>query len=271
MSRDVGVFPLAWTDPSVLARVPPDMNVLIIFAHPEPRSFNGALKDVAVETLSKVGHDVVVSDLYGMGFYPATGVGDFAGRRVDPGVLSIAAEQTQAVENGTLSPGIAEEQKKILAADLVVFQFPMWWFSMPSILKGWVDRVFARGFAYLPGRKYDAGMLAGRRAMLSVTTGTSRDTYRADGIDGDINDILWPIHNGILRYTGFDVLPPFVAYMPGRISAEERKAQLDAYRDHVGSFETMSPLFFHPLSDYGPDERLKPGIVARSGFQRTTE
>ncbi len=271
MSRDVGVFPLAWTDPSVLARVPPDMNVLIIFAHPEPRSFNGALKDVAVETLSKVGHDVVVSDLYGMGFYPATGVGDFAGRRVDPGVLSIAAEQTQAVENGTLSPGIAEEQKKILAADLVVFQFPMWWFSMPSILKGWVDRVFARGFAYLPGRKYDAGMLAGRRAMLSVTTGTSRGTYRADGIDGDINDILWPIHNGILRYTGFDVLPPFVAYMPGRISAEERKAQLDAYRDHIGSFETMSPLFFHPLSDYGPDERLKPGIVARSGFQRTTE
>jgi NAD(P)H dehydrogenase (quinone) len=255
----------------VLPKILPNMNVLIIFAHPEAQSFNGALKDVAVDSLSRAGHDVVVSDLYGMGFYPATGVGDFAGRRVDPGVLSIAAEQTKAVENGTLSPDIAEEQKKVLAADLVVFQFPMWWFSMPSILKGWVDRVFARGFAYLPGRKYDTGMLAGRRAMLSVTTGTSRDTYRADGIDGDINDILWPIHNGILRYTGFDVLPPFVAYMPGRISAEERKAQLDAYRNHIGSFETMSPLFFHPLSDYGPDERLKPGVVARSGFQRTTE
>jgi NAD(P)H dehydrogenase (quinone) len=247
------------------------MNILIIFAHPEARSFNGALKDVAVDTLSKAGHDVVVSDLYAMGFHPATGAGDFTGRRADPEVLSIAAEQTHAVENGTLSPDIAAEQKKVLAADLVVFQFPIWWFSMPSILKGWVDRVFARGFAYLPGRKYDTGMLAGRRAMLSLTTGTSRDTYMPDGIDGAINDILWPIHNGILRYTGFDVLPPFVAYMPGRISAEERKAQLDAYRDHIGSFETLPPLFFHPLSDYGPDERLKPGVVARSGFQKNPE
>ena len=247
------------------------MNVLILFAHPEPRSFNGALKDIAVDALSKAGHDVVVSDLHGMGFYPATGVGDFAGRRADTDVLSIAAEQTHAVENGTLSPDIADEQRKVRAAGLIIFQFPMWWFGMPSILKGWVDRVLARGFAYLPGRKYDTGILASRRAMLSLTTGTSRDTYRADGIDGDINHILWPIHNGLLRYTGFDVLPPFVAYMPGRISAEERNAQLDAYRDRLGSIETMSPLFFHPLSDYGPDERLKPGIVARSGFQRNPE
>ena len=247
------------------------MNILILFAHPEPRSFNGTLKDVAVETLSKAGHDVVVSDLYGMGFHPATGVGDFAGRRANSDILNIGAEQTHAVKTGTLNPDIAEEQKKVRAADLIVFQFPMWWFGMPSILKGWVDRVFARGFAYLPGRKYDTGMLAGRRAMLSVTTRTSRDTYRADGIDGDINDILWPIHNGILRYTGFDVLPPFVAYMPERIGAEERKAQLQAYRDHLGSIETMLPLFFHPLSDYGPDERLKLGIVACSGFQRTAK
>jgi NAD(P)H dehydrogenase (quinone) len=247
------------------------MNVLILFAHPEPQSFNGALKDVAVDTLSKAGHNVVVSDLYGMGFHPPTGVGDFAGRRANSDILNIGAEQTHAVETGTLNPDIAEEQRKVLAANLVVFQFPMWWFGMPSILKGWVDRIFARGFAYLPGRKYDTGMLAGRRAMLSITTGTSRDTYREDGIDGDINDILWPIHNGMLRYTGFDVLPPFIAYMPGRISAEERKAQLDAYRNHLGSLETMSPLFFHPLSDYGPDERLKPGIVARSGFQRSAK
>ena len=180
------------------------MNVLVLFAHPEPRSFNGALRDVAVDTLSKASHDVVVSDLYGMGFYPATGVGDFAGRRANADVVNIGAEQTHAVETGTLNPDIAEEQGKVLAANLIVFQFPMWWFGMPSILKGWADRVFARGFAYLPGRKYDSGMLAGRRAMLSLTTGTSRDTYRADGIDGDINHILWPIHNGILRYTGFD-------------------------------------------------------------------
>ena len=51
------------------------------------------------------------------------------------------------------------------------------------------------------------------QAMVSVTTGTSVGTYAPDGIDGAILDILWPIHNGILRYTGFDVLEPFITYL----------------------------------------------------------
>ncbi len=69
---------------------------------------------------------------------------------------------------------------------------------MPAILKGWADRVFARGFAYLPGRKYDTGMFKGKRALLAATTGTSADTYAPDGIDGDILVVFWPIHNGLL-------------------------------------------------------------------------
>ena len=244
------------------------MNVLVVFAHPEPRSFNGALKDVAVETLRRSGHHVVFSDLYRMGFGATLGPGDLAGPRLDTDLFNPAAEQTHAVENGTLHSEIVAEQEKLSAADLLIFQYPMWWFGMPSVLKGWVDRVFARGFAYLPGRKYDTGMLGGRRAMVSVTTGTSRDTYMADGIDGDILHVLWPVHNGVFRYAGFDVLPPFVADMPARLSPEERQVLLDGYGEHLRSLDDLTPLFFHPLSDYGPDERLKAGVVARSGVQR---
>lgn len=244
------------------------LHVLIVYAHPEPRSFNGALRDIAVVTLEAAGHAVVVSDLYAMGFAPVVGPADFRGERADPEVLNVGREQTRAYEAGTLADDIVAEQDKLRRADLVILQFPIWWFGMPAILKGWADRVFSRSFAYAAGRKYDTGLMRGKLAMVAVTTGTSADTYAPDGIDGDILGVLWPIHNGLFRYTGFDVLEPFVAYMPGRLGPNERAACLQAYRARLRSLEAIPGLFFHPADDYGPNERLKPGIAARSGFQR---
>ncbi|KQW72411.1 NAD(P)H-dependent oxidoreductase [Ensifer sp. Root127] len=244
------------------------MNVLIVYAHPEPKSFNGAMKDLAIETLTAAGHDVVVSDLYAMGFNPVAGPDDFVGEASNPEFFSLATEQTKACEDGTIAPDIAAEMEKLKRADLVIFQFPVWWFGLPAILKGWADRVFARGFAYMPGKKYDTGMFNGKRAMVVTTTGTSADTYAPDGIDGDILTVLWPVHNGLLRYSGFEVLKPFVAYMPGRVGADGRKTYLDSYKKRLGELEATPRLFFHPREDYGTDERLKPGVLARSGVQR---
>ncbi len=244
------------------------MNVLIVYAHPEPKSFNGAMKDLAMDVLRGAGHEVVVSDLYAMRFNPVVGAEDFLGRRADADVLSIAREQTRAFETGSLAADILAEQDKLRRADLVIFQFPIWWFGMPAIMKGWADRVFARGFAYLAGRKYDTGMFRGKTALVAATTGTSPDTYAPDGIDGDILTVLWPLHNGLLRYCGFDVLPPFVAYMPGRVGPRGRDTYLEAYRGRLIGWETTPKLFFHPAEDYGADERLKPGVLARSGVQR---
>lgn len=166
------------------------LNVLILYAHPEPGSFNAAMKTVAVETLGNAGHEVVVSDLYTMRFNPMVGASDFEGERADPAFLSIAAEQTRAHETGTFAADIVAEQDKLRRADLLILQFPVWWFGMPAILKGWADRVFARGFAYAAGRKYDTGVFRGKTAMIAATTGTSVDTYAPDGIDGDILGIL---------------------------------------------------------------------------------
>ncbi|MCA0050245.1 NAD(P)H-dependent oxidoreductase [Mesorhizobium sp. B283B1A] len=244
------------------------MNVLIVYAHPEAKSFNGAMKDMAVETLTRAGHHVVVSDLYAMGFNPVAGPGDISGERSDPDFFSLPREQTAAYEADALSADIMAEIEKLKRADFVLFQFPVWWFGMPAMLKGWADRVFARGFAYLPGRKYDTGMFKGKLAMVAATTGTSADTYAPDGIDGDILTVLWPIHNGLLRYSGFDVLPPFVAYMPGRVGDDGRKAYLEAYSKRLEDIDGTLRLFFHAAEDYGKNERLKPGVLARSGVQR---
>ena len=242
------------------------MRYLIVHAHPDDRSFNAALTATAVTALEEAGHDVQVSDLYAMGWIPVLGEADFS-TRVDAEHFRVAYEQTHAVEQGTQAADVAAEQAKVAWADVVVLQFPLWWFGMPAILKGWIDRVWARGFAYLAGRKYDTGMLAGKLGVVCVTTGTSADTYAPDGIDGSMLDHLWPIHNGVFRYTGFDVLEPFVVHMPGHIGADERQSALDAWAAKLLNAGAEPRLFFHSAADYDERERLKPGIEPRSGFQ----
>ena len=243
------------------------MNVLIVFAHPEPASFSAALKNEAVAALSQAGHAVTVSDLYAMGWNPALGPREFAHDRANPDFLDLSREQEHAFANHSHAGDVRTEQAKVAAADLVLFHFPVWWFGMPAILKGWVDRVFSRGFAYSAGRKYERGHFKGKRAMLCITTGTASTLYEPDGIDGDLLHVLWPIHNGMLAYTGFTVLPPCVAWMPGRVDAAARAGYLAAYRDRLASLDTLEPLFFHPWDDYDDSQRLKPGVVARSGVQ----
>ena len=213
-----------------------------------------------------MGHTVVVSDLYSMGWDPVLGPADFDDR-ANGEYLDLSREQEHAFAKGGQSADVLAEQAKVIAADLVIFQFPVWWFSMPAILKGWVDRVFSRGFAYSSGRKYESGHFKGKRAMLCLTTGTASTLYEPNGIDGDLHHVLWPIHNGILGYTGFTVLPPFAAWMPARVLAEERRAYLDAFAERLRNIVSTEPLFFHPWCDYDESQRLKSGVAARSGVQ----
>jgi len=114
---------------------------------------------------------------------------------------------------------------------------------MPAILKGWVDRVLAYGFAY--GGEYGMGAtarFAGRKAFLTITTGSPESLYQIDGAHGrTINDILQNIHRGILALVGYDVLEPFIAFGASRATDEERKTTLNAYRNYLLShFGTSS-------------------------------
>jgi putative NADPH-quinone reductase len=144
------------------------MNVLLVYAHPEPASFNGALRDAAVTALTAAGHPVTVSDLYAQGFNPVAGPGDVTVRS-NTQAFNLGLEQMHAVKHGTLATDVEAEFAKLLAADLLLLQFPLWWFSLPAILKGWIDRVFVFGGAYDFGRTWDKGVFAGKRAMLSIT------------------------------------------------------------------------------------------------------
>jgi len=242
------------------------MNTLIVYAHPEPASFSAALKNTSVATLTELGHEVVVSDLYRMGFAPVLDADEFA-QRANQDVFDPSREQEHAYAHNAHSLDVRTEQAKVAAADLLLLHFPIWWFAMPAILKGWAERVMSRGFAYSAGRKYGTGHFQGKRAMLCVTTGTASSLYEPNGIDGDLHHVLWPIHNGLLAYTGFTVLPAFAAWMPGKVSDAERAAYLAAWRQRLHTLDATEPLFFHPWCDYDESQRLKPGVLARSGVQ----
>jgi len=242
------------------------MQVLLVYAHPEPRSFNGALKDLAVATLTEAGHRVVVSDLYAQGFNPVAGPADFRAR-ADAAVLDIGTEQAHAARTGGFAADVQAEMDKLLAADLLLLQFPFWWYSVPAILKGWIDRVFAYGVAYDFGRTWDRGVFTGRRALLSLTTSAPPTSSLQDGRNGDLERTLWPLHAGTLALCGYSVLPPFVSHAVRWVDAPRRQQILADYRQRLLGLAQDTPLFFHKLADYGPDGRLKADIEPRTPGQ----
>lgn len=233
------------------------MNVLIVYAHPEPQSFNGAMLKVAVDVLKQQGHRVQITDLYAESFQAVATADDFLQRK-DPSYLNYQAEQEHAFRTGTLAPDIRREQEKLKWADFVLFQFPLYWFSLPAVLKGWVDRVFTAGFTYGEGQWYSNGKLKGKKAMLSLTTGGTDKMFSEAGINGSIDTILYPINHGILYFSGMEVLPPYVAWSPDRVSESQRALYLREFSQRLRSIETTEPLFFHPLSHYDSDFTLAP-------------
>jgi len=210
-------------------------SVLIVTAHPEPRSFNHALTARAAEALRAAGHRVVLSDLYAEGFNPAGGRGDFTDT-ADPEHFHYQSEQANACRHHGFAADIAREQARLEAADLLVLQFPLWWGGPPAILKGWIDRVLAYGFAYVDGYRFDTGLFRGRRAMLSVTTGGTPARFGAEGVYGPIEQVLWPVRRLALEYMGFEVAEPFVSYAAPRITVQERAALIDAWAERVSAF-----------------------------------
>jgi NAD(P)H dehydrogenase (quinone) len=218
------------------------LKILIVLAHPERRSFSGAMTDVAVETLRDLGHQVVVSDLYRMGFDPVSDRRNFTSVK-DPDFFKQQAEEDHATETNGFAPDVEAEIAKMEAADLMIWQFPLWWFSVPGILKGWVDKVFAFNRVYGHGRFYEKGLYRGRRALLSLTTGGSGEAaYQPDGFNGDINGVLRPIQRGMLQFLGYDVLKPQIVWGPAQITEEERKTHLAAWRERLTQIAQEEPI-----------------------------
>jgi len=108
------------------------MRVLVIYCHPRPDSFSAALRDAAVEGLTASGHAVELRDLYAEGFDP---------------VLP-ASQRGDYFDEAKNLRGVEDHAAALRRADWLVLVYPTWWFGMPAMLKGWLDRVWVPGVAF---------------------------------------------------------------------------------------------------------------------------
>lgn len=218
------------------------MKILIVSAHPERKSLTNSLRDVAAEQLRSAGHEVLVSDLYAMQWKAAHDAEDFTALDTS-GPVSYPFASMVASGDRAFSKDIIEEQDKVLWADAVIFAFPLWWFSMPAIMKGWIDRVWTAGIGYQTGgERYGAGRMAGKRAMIMVMVGGGESYFSARGVNGPIEDLLFPINHGMLFYPGFDVLPSLVFHKTDRLRPEQFDAFAEHVRDRMRSLFTIAPI-----------------------------
>lgn len=169
------------------------------------------MKNLATEVLSRQGHSVVISDLYGQGFSAVAQKWDFvttSGKH-----FNYMLEQKHAANlDLAFSPDILGEVQKIRAAEAILLVTPIWWFSVPAILKGWFDRVLAMGVAWDGGKTYERGLLRGKQTMLIASAGGPAEYYRENGKHkADPVQILHPINHGTLAFCGLNVHEPFVA------------------------------------------------------------
>ncbi|MFZ4762543.1 MAG: NAD(P)H-dependent oxidoreductase [Alphaproteobacteria bacterium] len=186
---------------------------LVIYTHPNPASFNAAIKNTAVEALKQAGNEVRERDLYALKFDPVLDGEDF---------MSFKA--------GKIPADIAEEQSHVAWADRLLFIYPLWWFDRPALLKGWIDRVFSYGFAFSYGAEGAKGLLKHEKAMVIQTTGGSQEVYEAHHA---VNIITSPMKDGTLGFCGIGDVDFHTYYGVVSATQEKRTQMLEEIKTNI--------------------------------------
>ena len=222
----------------------------IVLAHPDTGSFTHAWAEATRQAAQSHNHDVTLSDLCAMGFDPVL-------RDTDTPV----------------TPDIAGEIERILQADRILFHFPLWWFALPAILKGWFDRVLTHPELHSSKRRFDTGPCRGKKALFCVTTGSTGAESAPNGKEGDVAMLLWPAAYA-LRYCGFTILQPVAVHdvhatREGESDNTSRLAEvLNAQADLIARFVDLPEIPFNADSDFDEHGTLRPDRPSHSFFIR---
>lgn len=209
------------------------MNIFVVYAHHEPTSFTSAMKNVAVRGLEAQGHTVTVSDLYGQGFSAVAQKWDFVTFSGNHFNYMLEQKHSAKLQN-SFSPDILGEIQKLQAADVLLIVTPLWWSSVPAILKGWFDRVLAMGVAWDSGKFYENGLMRGKQAIMAVAGGHPVDYYTPKGRHlATPTQALQPINHDTLAFCGFNVQEPFVALNILGTTPEGRQKALQEWEIRV--------------------------------------
>ncbi len=189
------------------------MKVLIVYAHPNPQSFNHAILESFTKGLAEAGHTYEVVDLYAIKFNPCLSGEDFG-----------------KLMQGKVSDDVRAQQEKVSQANGLVFIHPVWWAGQPAILKGWIDRVFSIGFAYMLDEKtgHPNGLLKNQKALIINTAAANEEEAKAEGMV----DALKKIEDDImLKFTGINNVQHVLFYNVIMTDDATRKGYLEKARE----------------------------------------
>lgn len=195
------------------------MKTLVIYTHPNPASFNAAIKETVVDQLTTKGHEVKVRDLYAQNFNPILSADDF----------------TQFFQN-QIPEDIKVEQDAIAWADQLVFIYPTWWTNMPAMLKGYIDRVFTNGFAFKYTENGAEGLLNGKKAIIFQTTGQPKESLEAYNLISPLQISI----EGSLSFTGIETISHPLFFSVPYVSDEERKNMLNEVKEVLSKLEKVN-------------------------------
>ncbi len=156
------------------------MKVLIVLAHPRRDSLTGQIADAIAAGLKQAGHQSEIADLHGEGFDP---------------LLMPEDEPDWGREDKVYSDAVRREMARLDGHEAVILVFPIWWWSFPAMLKGWVDRVWNKDYAY------GSGKLGHRKALAVGLSACDAQTYARTGQDAAMES---QIVDGLFRYCGID-------------------------------------------------------------------
>jgi len=189
------------------------LKYLILYAHPNPKSFNHAICETVHAELNRSGATVSVRDLYSMNFNPVLSADDLAG-----------------MMQGQLQPEVKAEQEHISSADVIIVIYPLWWAGMPAILKGYIDRIFTDGFAYRIAGTDLEGLLKNKRVLLITTTGAPKEMYEASGM---FKSMAQTTGEGIFQFTGMELIEHKYFCAIPYVTDEDRKKMLEELSEFV--------------------------------------
>lgn len=248
--------------------------VLWLSAHPESRSLNGVLRRAGSAHLRAQGHQVLDSDLYAMGWDPVLRPADGGHGPAAEDRFRVSDDTRAAHREGRQPGDVAAEQEKLLAADALVVQFPLWWYGLPAILKGWFDRVLVSGFAFgtdpASGQRlrFEQGPFAGKRALAALTLGDRPAAIGPRGKSGELTEMLFGLLHGTFAYTGMSVLPPWA--LPSADRIEDARESMAGLNRRLDGLFTEAPIPYRPqfTGQYTPSwelaDHVRPGETGLS-------
>ena len=159
-----------------------------------------------------------------------------------------AAEALAVAGEGTASPrvavrklyslypdyliDVAAEQAALEGARLVVWQHPIHWYSMPPLMKLWVDEVLAFNWAYGP----EGHALRGKDLWLVASTGGAEDSYRPDAYNRYFFDAFLPAYEQTSALCGMRFLPPLLLHGAHRVTEEQLRGHATVYAERLATY-----------------------------------